>query len=135
MTKKLYTKTAQYRTPAWSLNATYMDGIYIDGGLFEENIQIVDSTVWIQVTPQNSHSVEHGVTFGFPSYQNGMVRRISVTFDWLPWQRQEQTKNLPYNGHPYGIGLNTIAAQLYVVLFPITRDIIYDVIYTMEVEI
>lgn len=135
MTKKYYTKTAQYWTPAGHTDAMYMDGIYIDGGLFKENVPLIDCVVWIQVTPQNSHWVEHGIVFGFPSYQNGVVKRIAVDFDWLPWQMDEKTKGLPYNGHPYGIGLNTIAAQLYTVIFPITRDIVYDVIYTMEVEI
>lgn len=134
MAKLWYTKTAQYRTPAGHIDATYMDGIYIDGALFENNIPVVDCVAWLAVTPQDSHWVEHGITFGFPSYQNGQVKRIAKTFDWLPGQKHTQTDKLFYNGHPYGMGLNTIAAQLYIVFFPITRDIVYNVSYILEVD-
>lgn len=135
MSKLWYTHNATYRMPAGKILALYMDGIYIDGSLFENNIPLLDCVAHIQVKPRDYHLVEHGVEFGFPSFQNGQVKRIALEFDWLPFQEHKQSKILDYYGNPYGMGLNTIAVQPYIVIFPIPFDIIYDVSYTMEVDV
>lgn len=135
MSKLYYTHNATYRMPRGHTSALYMDGIYIDGPLFENNIPVRDCVAHVQVTPRDDHWVEHGVQLGFPSFQNGDVKRIGLKFDWLPFQRHVQSKILDYHGSPYGMGLNTIAVQPYTVIFPIAVDIIYDVIYTMEVDV
>lgn len=133
MAKRWYTKKAQYRLPAGSMGVIYMDGIYINGYLFENNIPVLDMVTWIQVTPQEAHAVEHLANFGFPTFRNGSVVRIGHRFWWPPGSKMAQAEKLFYSGHPYGMGLNTIAVELSLPL-PITRDIIYDVSYIMEVD-
>lgn len=135
MDKVHYSKKAQYRIPAWDWGATYMDGIYINGTLFENNIPVHDGMVRMSVTPQYAHWVEHWANFGFPTYQNGQVIRSGHKFWWGPGASHAQTYDLRYNGHPYGMGLNTIAAQLGLSPLPISRDIVYDVIYVFIMEV
>lgn len=133
MSKLYYTHNATYRMPAGKIQALYMDGIYIDGALFDRNIPVTDCKINITVTPRDDHMVGHGVDFGFASYRNGQVLRIALSFYWHPFQQDVQSKQLDWNGNPYGMGLNPIAVQPSIILFPIFVDIIYDVKYLMEV--
>lgn len=130
-----YSKTARYRIPAWNMGATYMDGIYIDGALFDNNIPVRDGVIRMSVTPQYGHWVDHWADFGFPTYQNGQVIRLGHKFWWPPGSSHAQNYDFYYNGHPYGMGLNTIAAQLSLSPLPISRDIVYDVIYVFIMEV
>jgi hypothetical protein len=132
---KFYTKKAQYRLSAWHLDALYMDGIYIDGALFEGNGRVVDGIIRMAVTPDDAHMVGHWIKLGFPSFQNGKVVRIGSKFEWAPNTAGGKYQDLYYDGSPYGIGLNTIAAELRAILFPITRDIIYEVVYVFMLEV
>ena len=134
MTKN-YSLKAQYRLPAGSFGATYMDGIYIDGTLFENNIKVLDGIVRVGVWPQNSHVVDHWANFGFPTFQNGKVVRIGHKFWWPPGSKEGKSYDLRYNGYPYGMGLNTIAAELSLSPLPITQDIVYDVVYVFTLEV
>lgn len=134
MAKKYYAKRAVYILPAGDRGITYMDGIYIDGQLFENNIPVRDGVIRIDLQPQNEHSVHHWANFGFPSYQNGQVIRIGHNFGWSPGEDYAQYHDLEYGGHPYGMGLNTIAIQLTAAL-PITRDIVYDVLMAFVMEV
>jgi len=135
VTTLTYSKTAQYILPAWSWSATYMDGIYIDGNLFDNNIRVLDGIVRIGVWPQNPDAVDRWANFGFPTYQNGQVIRIGHKFWWGPGSGAGQSYDLRYNGYPYGMGLNTIAAQLSLSPLPITRDIVYKVVYVFIMEV
>ena len=135
MATKYYALKKQYRLPAGSLGVTYMDGVYIDGQLFEKNIPVHDGVIRIDIVPQDWHWVDHWANFGFPTYQNGQVIRIGHKFHWPPFQVYAQAYDLDYNGHPYGMGLNTIAIQLNLSPLPITRDIIYDVVMAFVMEV
>lgn len=135
MAKVYYTKDAVYKLPAGKVYAIAMDGIYIDGILFDDNIPVVDCVAWISVTPRYSHMIYHWIMIGVPSYKYGEVERLGIRLNWLPFQTHTQSDKISYNGHPYGMGLNTIAAQLYLDVFPLTRDIVYDVSYLMEVDV
>jgi hypothetical protein len=135
MTTKQYSLKAQYRLPAGHQSSEYMDGIYIDGGLFENNIRVLDGVIRMAVTPDAAHGTEHWAAFGFPTYQNGKVVRLGHEFHWRIMDGSAQTYDLRYNGSPYGIGLNTIAAQLYLTPLPILHDIVYDVIYVFILEV
>lgn len=135
MATKYYAIKAEYRLPAWSMGATYMDGIYIDGTLFENNIPVRDGVIRIDIVPQNAHWVDHWANFGFPTYQNGQVIRIGKKFWWPPGTNHAQYYDLDYNGYPYGMGLNTIAIELSLSPLPITRDIVYDVLMAFVMEV
>lgn len=135
MSKLWYTEDAVYLLPARKTYAIAMDGIYLDGNLFDNNIPVLDCIAWISVAPRYSHMIGHWITFGFPSYKYGSVERLGIRFNWLPFQTHTQSDKLLYNGHPYGMGLNTIAVEMYLDIFPLTRDVVYDVSYIMEVDI
>jgi hypothetical protein len=130
-----YSKTAQYTLPKGNWAATYMDGIYINGNLFDNNIPVIDGVIRIGVWPQNPDAVDRWANFGFPTYQNGQVIRIGHQFRWYPGSGEGQSHDLRYNGYPYGMGLNTIAVQLDVSPVPITRDIVYKVVYVFIMEV
>jgi len=135
MATKQYSLKAQYTLPAGSFSITYMDGIYIDGDLFENNIPVRDGVIRMAVIPQAAHAVDHWANFGFPTFQNGKVVRLGHKFWWAPGESGAKNYDLRYNGYPYGMGLNTIAAELSLSPLPITRDIVYDVIYVIIVEV
>jgi hypothetical protein len=135
MATKFYTKKAQYRLPAWHLGATYMDGVYIDGGLFENNTPVHDGTIRMSVTPQSAPICDNWVNIGFPSFESGKVVRIGHKFWWPPFSDKAQYHDLYYNGSPYGIGLNTIAIELTLSPLPIPSDIVYDVIIVFALEV
>ena len=134
MAKRWYEKTAQYRLPAWKMFAFHIDGMYLDGYLFEQNIPVLDNTVSISVTPQNWHTFFHEILFSVPTYQGGVVDFLHGHFWWWPGQQHAQTNKVFCNGHPYGMGVNTIGVSCYIGGV-ISRDIVYDVSYIMEVDI
>jgi len=135
MITKQYSLKAQYRIEAGHFAASYLDGIYINGALFENNLPVRDGVIRIACIPKDTHAVDHWANFGFPSFQNGKVERIGHKFWWAPFEGGGKTYDIRYNGFPYGMGLNTIAAELNLSPLPITRDIIYDVIYVFIVEV
>lgn len=135
MATKYYAVQRQYKLPAGSFGTTYMDGVYIDGGLFENNVPVRDGVIRIDIKPRETHWVDHWANFGFPTYRNGQVIRIGHKFTWAAFTGQAQAYDLDYNGYPYGIGLNTIAIELSLYPLPITRDIIYDVLMGFVMEV
>jgi hypothetical protein len=135
MATKYYAKEAQYRLPAWNYSATYMDGVYFDGNLFEKNVPIHDGIIRIDIKPQNPHWVDHWANIGFPSFNMGKVVRIGHKFWWPPGSDTAQYYDIDYNGHPYGMGLNTIVIQINLSPLPITRDIVYDVVMAFVMEV
>lgn len=135
MGQKYYSLERQYKLPSGSFGVTYMDGIYIDGWLFEKNIPVRDGTIRIDVKPRETHWVDHWANFGFPTYQNGQVVRMGHKFWWPPFNNEGQAHYLDYNGHPYGMGLNTIAIEFSLSPLPITKDIIYDIFMAFFMEV
>lgn len=133
MAKLYYEKSATYVLPAWRIAAFHIDGMYVDGVLFENNIPVVDNTVWISLQPRNSHSFRHDIIFSIPRYSNGVVDFLYHDFWWWPGQNHAQSDKIFCNGFPYGMGINTIGVSC--TLFGIiSQDIIYDVDYIMEVD-
>lgn len=135
MATKQYSLKGQYRILAGNMGATYMDGIYLDGELFDNNIPVRDGVIRIGVWPQDAHAVGHWANFGFPTFQNGQVIRMGHKLLWPPGSKEGKSYDLPYNGYPYGMGLNTIAVELSLYPLPITRDIVYDVVYVFILEV
>lgn len=134
MAKRWYEKTAQYKLPAWKTLIFHVDGMYLDGYLFDQNIPILDNTVHITVTPQNWHSFFHEIVFSVPTYQNGVVGFLGARFGWWPTQQHTQSDKIFCSGQPYGMGVNVIGVGC-LLIGVISRDIVYDVSYIMEVDI
>jgi hypothetical protein len=135
MTTKYYALHRQYILPQGSFSAIYMDGIYIDGTLFSNNIPVIDGTIRIDIMPQNPDAVDRWADLGFPTFNNGQVVRVGHKFYWGPANGVAQYYDIPYNGHPYGMGLNTIAVQLSLSPLPIFRDIIFKIDFTFVIEV
>lgn len=133
MAKRWYLKTTQYTLPAWNVWAALLDGLYINGELFEGNIPLQDLVVWISVQPDAYHIVNHAVTFNIAVYQNGTVNFLHKTFMWYIGQGQAQSDKIFTNGQPYGIGVNMFGVSCQNMSFPIANPIIYDTHFIMEV--
>jgi|GEM_PF-3809486 len=116
MDKKYYQHEGVYSLPAWKDYELHWDGIYLDAELFENNIPILDCTVWLSATPQGSYGTDQWLDIGFPTFTNGQVVRLGHQFRWIPYNTSTLSQKLSYNGNPYGMGLNTIAIQPSVLL-------------------
>jgi len=134
MAKRYYVHSAVYSMPAWNTKVTHWDGIYLNDELWENNIRIIDGEVQLAVEPQGSYGTGQTVQIGVPTFTGTDVVRLGHTFYWFGYQTHLQRANLPYNGNPYGMGLNTIAVQLEVSLLK-HYEMSWYVHYLMEVEI
>ena len=134
MAKRYYTKTAQYILPAWKMFAFHIDGIYVDGYLFDQNIPLLDAKMSITVTPQNWHTFFHEILLRMPKFQGGVVDFLQAHLWWWPGQQHIQNHTMYSSGYPYGMGINGIGVACYLGGI-ITRDIVYDVSYVMEVDV
>jgi len=127
-----YTKTSRYTLPAWEWVMRFIDGIYIDGVLFDENIPVTNTLLHVSVKPQNWHMVHHEVNFTVNPLINGAVSYITRSNTWAPFTSGEWKFTMDYAGNPYGMGLNLIFVGAFVAL-PISAAVVYDVEYVMEV--
>lgn len=134
MAKRWYTKEATYILPAWRPLAVHIDGLYIDGYLFDQNIPVLDNTVWISVKPRTSPAFIHSINFSVPQYINGKVNFLYKEFTWWLGQSHAQSDKIFCNGHPYGMGINLFGVACYIAGI-IASDIVYDVSFIMEVDI
>lgn len=120
--------------PAWLVYYAQMDGVYIDGDLFQRNIPVKDGTVHIVAAPQTADLTIKTLSVGVPSYQNGQVIRIGHTFTWAPNSIATQSYDLQYNGYPYGMGLNPLGVEL-ATTPPLTRVIWFNVRWKFIMEV
>ena len=137
--EKVYEFWGQYKIPAGQFYASYMDGVYIDGDLFKQNMPVRDGTIHIVVSPQAADGYDKYIDFGFPTYQNGQVLRIHHKFNWTKYQGVvTQSYDLLYNGYPYGMGLNTIAIETGLMPLPPlapTSSIWFNVLWRFIMEV
>lgn len=136
MATRWYTKTAQYTLPAWNLLYFAIDGMYIDGYLFENNVTVLDNILWLSIKPTASHIVGHGINFSLPSFNGTTVKFLYKAFTWLPFQDHAQSDKIFCNGQPYGMGVNTLGVSMAIIVGGIIANpIIYDVSFIMEVTV
>jgi hypothetical protein len=129
-----YPKKAQYITPAWSFGVVYLDGIYLDGNLFKNNMPILNGVIHISVTPTAAQAAPHSIGISFQTYQNGQVIPIAHVFSWLPLQGGSQLYDFNDN-YPYGMGLNFIYIMTQVDLILLPNNIVYNVIFAYSMEV
>jgi hypothetical protein len=134
MATRWYTKDAQYVLPAWHPIWLEVDGFYVDSSLFDQNIPVLDTILWISVGLDHWSYTNHQITFAIQSYQNGQVTPLNKMFTWLPGQAHTQSDKIYCNGHPYGMGLNILAVETSMILGgPDVTDILYDASLILEV--
>jgi hypothetical protein len=135
MATKEYQFWGQYPVPAGDIYAAHMDGVYIDGVLFENNVQVTDGTVHIVVAPQSADFIDKYLRVGLPTYENGEVIRVGHKFSWSPNSLATQSYDIDYAGHPYGIGLNTIAVEIELFPLPLDHNIWFNVLWAFIMEV
>lgn len=132
MASKIFTKTVKLVQPAWSLGHEFIDGIYIDGRFFEENIPIFGATLTFRVKPTKHFRartlVFHGLTF-----QNNQLGGEERHEYWHPLQDHEWVEIINFGSAFYGIGLNPYY-WLASIDIPTDAEVIFDVNYALEVR-
>jgi len=134
MATRRWTISGEYRLPKGKIYDIDLAAFYVDGDLFVYNVPVIDGKLMISVKPELTHSLPHELHFGVPSFKDGEVGFLSRTFIWGIGQNHWQSGTIFYGGYPYGMGLNPVRVEMNIGL-PLTRDIIYNVNLTLEVEI
>jgi hypothetical protein len=130
-----YTKGNSYILPAGDLLAWSVDGIYVNGDLFHNNIRLVDATLHVRVTPDARHDGVPTIELRIPVFQNGIVEYWGDYAAWAPHESGEKSFDIATNGNPYGVGLYLIGVTMSLsLLHPLINDVIFYVAYDMEVE-
>jgi len=131
---KEYQFWGQYKVPALTAYWVYMDGVYIDGDLFENNVPVRDGTIHLSASPQSADLAIKSLEVHAPTYQNGQVDSIGHIFSWPLNAVATLSADLDYNGHPYGMGLNVLYVYL-AVLPPITHNVWINVLWQFSLEV
>lgn len=105
MATKLFTKTTELIIPAGLRGWGFIDGIYVDGRFFEENIPILGATLLLKVKPTKDITVR-GADCSMKTFQNGKVETVKYGALWQPLEDNEWTKEIDFGSAFYGVGLN-----------------------------
>lgn len=105
MASKVLTKTSELIIPAGLKGWDFIDGIYVDGRFFEENIPILGATLLLRVKPTKDVTVR-GADFSTKTFQNAKVETVKYGCLWQPLQDNEWTKEIDFGSAFYGVGLN-----------------------------
>lgn len=132
MATKVFTKTIKLVYPAWVLGHEFIDGIYVDGRFFEDNIPIFGATLTFRVKP-TKHFRARTLAFRAITFQNGQIGSYGVHEYWHPLQDQEWVEVINFGSAFYGIGINPYY-WLASIDIPTDTEVIYDVDYALEVE-
>lgn len=132
MASKVFTQTTELVQPAWASAWQLVDGIYVDGRFFEENIPILDATLLLRVKP-TKHLRVRTITFGARTFLNGIVDAIMCSNMWLWLEDQEWVKEIDFGSAFYGSGLNPFSWVCAVDL-PTDAEVIYTIDYELEVS-
>lgn len=136
MATRWYTKDAQYVLPRLNPSWFEIDGIYIDGYLFENDVRVLNNILWVSVQPEHWSYTNHQITFAIPTYSGGHVTIVNRMFTWLPGQNHTQSAKIYTNGNPYGMGLNIISVLCSIILGGVdVTDLIYNASFIMEVTV
>lgn len=130
----------QYNLPYPPLLAlwVHMDGVEMNGGLFEHNTPVTDGILRVVVAPTSSDLCVKTLAVRIPTYewgpQGGAMIYKDRTFTWEPLTMDSQSWLLDYNGHPYGMGLNVLQVTLGAVP-PVTKTLWWNVLWTFTMEV
>ena len=134
MVVKEYQFWGQYKIPAGASIYNTVDGLYIDGDLFSNNMPVRDGIIHLVVTPQSANLIDKRINISIPIYKDGKVSTIGHEFHWYPGTISTLTYDIDYEGYPYGMGLNLIA--IWMLAYPIAiRNIWFKVLYQFHLEV
>ena len=132
MASKLFTKTIKLVQPAWVLGHEFIDGIYVDGRFFKENIPIIGATLTLRVKP-TKHLRWRTLAFVARTFQNNQIGDANRHHDWLPLQDDEWVEAINFGSAFYGMGINPYY-WLSSIDIPTDTEVIYNVDYALEVR-
>ncbi len=132
MATKRFTKTTELVQPAWTIGWQLVDGIYVDGRFFEENIPILGATLLLRVKPTKHFRVRN-IAFGARTFKDGIVGAVMYGNFWMPWEDHEWIKEIDFGSAFYGSGLNPFSWNCNVDL-PTNAEVIYTIDYELEVR-
>lgn len=132
MATKLFTKTAKLVQPAWSPGYEFIDGIYVDGRFFEENIPIFGATLTLRVKP-TKHFRGRTLAFVARTFENNQIGDVNRHYYWHPLQDQEWLEVINFDSAFYGLGINPYY-WLSSIDIPTDTEVIYNVNYALEVR-
>jgi len=132
MASKVFTKTIELVQPAWTLGHKFIDGIYVDGRFFEENIPIFGATLTFKVKP-TKHFRARTLVFDALTFENGELGYVHRNYYWHPLQDQEWVEAINFGSAFYGLGINPYY-WLASIDIPTDAEVIFDVDYELEVR-
>ena len=132
MASKLFTKTTELVQPAWVLGHEFIDGIYVDGRFFKENIPIIGATLTFKVKP-TKHFRARTLAFDAITFENGQIRSVHRHYYWHPLQDQEWVEEIDFGSAFYGMGLNPYYWLASIDIYT-DAEVIYTIDYELEVR-
>lgn len=133
MATKTFAKTSTYVLPAWGTALQLVDGIYVDGKFFGENIPILGASLKIAARP-TSHARTRWLGIYIACYQPGSVWQKQVFYNqWWPFTAGEAEESHNLSGVFYGVGLNMLNITMGVDI-PTNVPVTFTVDYELEVS-
>ena len=132
MATKLFTRSARYVQPAWTLGEEFVDGLYINGRFFNEAIPILGAVITVRVKP-SKHLRMRTLLITTPNFSNGQTGLTGLfSYSWMPLQDNEIVREHILTANFYGIGVNlfSLAASIDI---PSDAPVVYDVHYDLSV--
>ncbi len=105
MASKTFKKTTELIIPGGFLFKDFIDGIYIDGRFFEENIPILGATLFLKVKPIKDITTQLASCY-LRTFQNGILETHKYDFYWGPFQDGVWERVIDFGSAFFGAGLN-----------------------------
>jgi hypothetical protein len=132
MASKVITKTTELIIPGGFTFWDFIDGIYVDGRFFEENIPIIGATLILKVKPIKDVTTQCA-DCSLRTFQNGILETTKYGAVWWPLQDNEWRKEINFGSAFFGAGLNLYYWRC--TRFDITaKTPIFTVNYELEVK-
>jgi hypothetical protein len=133
MATKAFTKTSKYTLPAWQTVLLHVDGIYVDGKFFDENIPILGASINITAQP-TSHARTRSLGISIATYRAGVVSQELLLYNqWWPFTAGVAEAVEDLMGIFYGVGLNMLSIVTQVDI-PTNVPVIFTVNYELRVS-
>ncbi len=133
MATKTFTKTSKYVLPPWLDTLGLIDGIYVDGKFFGENVPILGASLKITAQP-TVHLRTRTLAMSIAGYSLGEVSQKPLLINtWWPGTSGIAEETYDLSDVFYGVGLNILSVMLLVDLVT-NVDVIFTVDYELKVS-
>jgi hypothetical protein len=105
MGSKIYKKKSELTIPGGLKFWDFIDGIYVDGRFFEENIPILDATLLLRVKPTKDWPLQTA-DCSLRTFQNGILATEKYGAVWPSLDDDEWRKEINFGSAFFGAGLN-----------------------------